>query len=299
MRVLVADDDSVTRHLLKVSLERWKYEVILAEDGTQALKALFEEDAPKIAILDWVMPGKDGIDICRELRKRGSGPYIYCLLLTSKGGKEDLLKGLEAGADDYLVKPFDPLELKARLWSGQRVLALQDRLVAARDAMLHQATHDALTGVWNRVAILNTLQRELNRSLREENPLSVIMVDLDHFKQVNDRWGHQTGDDVLRDVTKRMESVLRPYDVLGRYGGEEFVVIVPGCDGNTALDLAERLRGAVNARPVLTSNGSLSITLSLGVSSLSKGLTSESLLQRADEALYAAKRAGRNCSQAA
>jgi diguanylate cyclase (GGDEF)-like protein len=299
MRVLVADDDSVTRLLLKVSLERWKYEVILAEDGTQALKALFEEDAPKIAILDWVMPGKDGIDICRELRKRGSGPYIYCLLLTSKADKEDLLKGLEAGADDYLVKPFDPLELKARLWSGQRILALQDGLVAARDGMLYQATHDALTGVWNRVAILNALQRELNRSLREENPLSVIMVDLDHFKQVNDRWGHQTGDDVLRDVTKRMESVLRPYDVLGRYGGEEFVVIVPGCDGNTALDLAERLRGAVNARPVLTSNGSLSITLSLGVSSLSKGLTSELLLQRADEALYAAKRAGRNRSQAA
>jgi diguanylate cyclase (GGDEF)-like protein len=299
MKVLVAEDDSVTRRLLKVSLERWNYEVVLAEDGAQALSVLFGEDPPKIAILDWEMPGSDGIDICRELRKRNAGSYVYALLLTSKAGRENLLKGLEAGADDYLVKPFDLLELQARLWAGQRVLTLQDRLNAALDAMRNEATHDHLTGVWNRAAILDTLKRESDRSQREESPLSVIMVDLDHFKQINDRWGHQTGDEVLREVTKRLQSVLRPYDTLGRYGGEEFVVVAPGCDRNSSLKLAERLRGTVNAKPVLTPASSLPVTLSLGVASLSKGLSSESLLQRADEALYGAKRAGRNRTMAA
>lgn len=299
MRILVAEDDPVTRRLLKVSLERWKYEVTLAENGTEALEALLGKDAPQLAILDWMMPGRDGVEICRELRKRDAGSYIYTLLLTSKAGKEDLLKGLEAGADDYLIKPFDLLELQARLWSGQRIIALQEQLIAAREAMRDQATHDPLTGVWNRATILDTLEREFHRCQREDKPLSVMMVDLDHFKRINDSWGHQTGDDVLREVTKRMRSVLRPYDSLGRYGGEEFVVITPGCDKDAALNLAERLRGTVNATPVSTSTGALPITLSLGVASLSRGLSTESLLRRADEALYQAKRAGKNRSQAA
>lgn len=299
MNILVAEDDSVTRRLLKVSLERWQYDVILAADGAQALEVLLGEGSPKLAILDWMMPGADGVDICRELRKRDMGSYIYILLLTSKAGKEDLLKGLEAGADDYLIKPFDLLELQARLWSGRRILALQDQLIAAREAMRDQATHDALTGVWNRAAIQDILHREASRSEREEDPLSVIMVDLDHFKRINDTAGHQTGDDVLREVTKRMQSVLRPYDDLGRYGGEEFVVIAPGCDQASALSLAERLRVKVSSSPVSTLRGPVPVTLSLGVASYSKNLKAESLLMRADEALYAAKRAGRNRAQAA
>lgn len=294
MRILVAEDDSVTRRLLKTSLERWQYEVLLATDGRQAKEILFADDAPKLAILDWMMPGTDGVDLCRELRKREMGSYIYTLLLTAKAEKEDLLKGLDAGADDYLVKPFDLMELQARLRSGERIIALQDQLIAAREVMREQATRDALTGAWNRRAILEILQRDFHRSRRESRPLVTLMLDLDHFKRINDTLGHQAGDAVLREVANRLLSVLRPYDALGRYGGEEFVVVVPGCDAASAVNLAERLRHSVVVTPIPTSSESIPVTLSLGVANLADDPNPESLLQRADEALYRAKNAGRN-----
>lgn len=296
MKILVAEDDPVTLRLLRVSLERWNYEVIAVADGTQARDALLREGAPKLAILDWVMPGADGIEICRELRKREAGPYIYTLLLTSKSQKDDLLQGLEAGADDYLIKPFDLQELQARLRSGRRIIDLQDQLIAAREAMRDQATRDILTRVWNRAAIMDILQREIIRSGRERRPLSLIMADLDHFKQINDSLGHQAGDAVLREVARRMQSVLRPYDGLGRYGGEEFLVIAPGCDKAAALSLAERLRQSILNAPVPTTGGPIPVTLTLGVLSLGEDSNPESLLRSADDALYRGKKAGRNRS---
>ncbi len=300
MRILVAEDDPVTRRLLKLSLERWHYEVRQVADGTQALEILLAADAPRLAILDWVMPGMEGVEICRELRKHNTDSYIYVLLLTSKSRREDVLKALEAGADDYLIKPFDLLELQARLWSGRRIITLQDELIASREAMRERATHDALTGVWNRATILDILRREVDRSLREGHLLSCVMMDLDHFKQINDRFGHQTGDDVLREVTRRLQSELRPYDALGRYGGEEFLVITPGCDMASALTLAERLRVAVSASPVSTPTSPIPVTLSLGVASLSEEIgATEPLLRCADAALYQAKNAGRDCARAA
>jgi diguanylate cyclase (GGDEF)-like protein len=300
MKILVAEDDPVTRRLLKLSLGRWQYEVALVTDGTQALEILLGEDAPRLAILDWVMPGVEGIEICRELRRRPQGSYTYALLLTSKSRKEDVLKGLEAGADDYLIKPFDLLELQARLWTGRRIIALQDQLIAAREEMRERATHDALTGVWNRASILEILKREINRSARKDGLLSCLMMDLDHFKRINDDFGHQAGDDVLRVVTRRVQSALRPYDSLGRYGGEEFVVVAPDCDKNSAFSLAERLRTAVNNAPVPSATGAIPVTLSLGVASLTEDSNSpESLLRSADKALYGAKSAGRDRSQAA
>jgi two-component system, cell cycle response regulator len=297
MKILVAEDDPVTLRLLRISLERWKYEVVAVDDGTQARDALLREGAPKLAILDWVMPGADGIEICRELRKREAGSYIYTLLLTSKGQKDDLLQGLEAGADDYLIKPFDLQELQARLRSGRRIIDLQDQLIAAREAMRDQATRDTLTRVWNRAAIMDILQREIIRSGRERRPLSLIMADLDHFKQINDSLGHQAGDAVLREVARRMQLVVRPYDGLGRYGGEEFLVIAPGCEKATALTLAERLRGSVGTTPVPTSGGPVPVTLTLGVASLGENTSAESLLRSADDALYRGKKAGRNRSE--
>ncbi len=294
MRVLVAEDNPVTRKLLQRSLERRDYEVTVAVDGTEARQILLGNDAPKLAILDWIMPGIDGVEICRELRQRASASYIYTLLLTSKARREDLLKGLEAGADDYLVKPIDPLELQARLRSGLRILALQDQLIAARDAMREQATRDALTGVWNRRAALEILDRDFHRARRLHEPLVVIMLDLDHFKRINDTRGHPGGDAVLMEVVRRALAVLRPYDSLGRYGGEEFMVIAPGCDAQSGLDLAERLRESVVASPIPLAPDSLSVTLSLGVASLADDPTPESLVHRADKALYSAKNAGRN-----
>jgi len=299
MKILVAEDDPVTSRLLRVSLERWNYEVIAFDDGSHARDALFRKGGPKLAILDWMMPGADGIEICRELREREAGSYIYTLLLTSKGERADLLQGLAAGADDYLIKPFDPLELQARLRSGCRIIDLQDQLIAAREVMRDQATRDALTRVWNRAATMDILRREIIRSGREERPLSLIMADLDHFKLINDSWGHQAGDAVLQEVAKRMQSVLRPYDGLGRYGGEEFLVIAPGCDSGAALSLAERLRRSVSVTPVPAAGGPIAVTLTLGVASLAKDSDPESLLRSADDALYRGKKAGRNRSELA
>lgn len=294
MKILVAEDDPVTRHLLKTSLERWQYEVILATDGTQAIEIIFREDAPKLAILDWMMPGMDGIEICRELRKRAAGSYIYTLLLTSKAAREDLLKGLDAGADDYLVKPFDLLELQARLRSGRRIVELQDQLIAAQEALREQATRDALTGAWNRGAIMEILERERSRAQREHHPLIVLMLDLDHFKAINDTWGHQAGDAILREVVTRLTSVLRPYDCVGRYGGEEFAVVVPGCEESAAMKLAERLRACISDRPILYSTSPISVTMSMGMARLGEDTNTDSLIRRADDALYRAKKAGRN-----
>lgn len=299
MRILVAEDDLVTRRLLKVSLERWGYEVVLVSNGSDALQVLLGESAPKLAILDWVMPGADGVEICRDIRKRNLASYIYILLLTSKATHDDLLNGLQAGADDYLIKPFDLLELQARLWSGQRIIALQGQLLAAQEALREQATHDALTGVWSRAAVLDLTQREFNRCGRENSPLGLIMADLDHFKQINDTLGHQAGDTVLREVARRIGSILRPYDALGRYGGEEFLVMAMGCDQEVASNLAERIRGCVAADRISTPQGSVQVTLSLGVASLSGDLNLESLVHRADEALYRAKNMGRNLVEAA
>lgn len=294
MKILVAEDDSVTRQLLKVSLERWKYEVAVASDGTQAKEIMLGNDAPKLAILDWMMPGSDGVEVCRDLRKRAEGSYVYTLLLTSKAEKSDLVSGLEAGADDYLVKPFDLLELQARLRCGERIIALQDELIAAREAMREQATRDALTGLWNRGAILDILSREFNRSRRDQSPLTLLMLDLDHFKLINDTRGHQAGDSVLRIVTSRLQSELRPYNAVGRYGGEEFLVIVPGCDESSSFNLAERLRNRVSATPISTTSDPIPVTISLGFAGLAEDPDPESLIRRADEALYRAKKAGRN-----
>jgi diguanylate cyclase (GGDEF)-like protein len=299
MKILVAEDDSVTRRILRTFLERWNYEVIDVDDGRQARDALLREGAPQLAILDWVMPGADGIEICRELRKREAGSYIYTLVLTSKGEKDDLLQGLEAGADDYLVKPFDPQELQARLRSGRRIIDLQNQLIAAREAMEDQATHDALTRVWNRAAIMDILQGEIIRSGREKRPLSLIMADLDHFKRINDNSGHQAGDAVLQEVARRMQSVLRPYDALGRYGGEEFILIAPDCDKTLRLIVAERVRRSVVATPIPTSAGPIPVTMTLGVANVAEDSSPESLLRSADDALYRGKKAGRNRSELA
>ncbi|MBI5757564.1 MAG: diguanylate cyclase [Planctomycetales bacterium] len=296
MKVLLAEDDLLSRRILESQLRRWDLDVVTAVDGLEADRILAEPDAPRLAIIDWMMPGLDGPEVCRRIRARGTEPYTYVLLLTSKSDKQDVVGGLDAGADDYIVKPFDPQELRVRLRAGERILDLQTQLILAREQMRDLALHDSLTGIWNRGATLDALTRELSRAQRERGHVGVIMVDIDKFKSINDTLGHPAGDAVLREVTSRFKRSLRPYDTLGRMGGEEFLILVPGCNALNAFSQAERLRSVIAREPVQTSDGSVAVTVSMGVSVAEHGdlLNVESLIRSADLALYRAKRAGRN-----
>jgi diguanylate cyclase (GGDEF)-like protein len=277
-------------------LTQWGYEVISTEDGSAAWNILQGEDAPRLAILDWMMPEMNGVQVCQKVRSRSEEPYIYILLLTAKDQKEDLVEAMEAGADDYIVKPPDPQELKVRLRAGRRMIELQEQLVTAREALRVQATYDSLTDLLNRSAVLDILRRELARARRQETSVGIAMVDLDHFKRVNDTYGHTAGDVVLCQAATRMASSVRPYDAVGRYGGEEFLIILPGCDEQGVLSVAERIRSRICSKTVTTPEGIVSVTVSLGVTvaDLAAQLDMESLIQVADTALYKAKANGRN-----
>ncbi len=301
MKLLIAEDDPVSRRLLEATLTKWGYEVTVCTNGAEALEALKQEDAPRLAILDWMMPEIDGVQVCREVRKLGEEPYIYILLLTAKSQKEDLVEGLDAEADDYLTKPFDPHELRARVRSGFRILELQANLIAAREELRKQATHDPLTGLWHHSAILNILRRELSRSKRENTPFCVLMLDIDHFKRFNDTYGHQKGDLVLREIAESMREIIREYDTLGRYGGEEFLIVLPVCDGEQGVAAAERLRKHVASKSIDTPGGPVHVTVSVGVAANQQHgkLEANVLIRAADLALYRAKDAGRNRTELA
>ena len=297
MRIMIADDELMSRRLLQKTLQRAGYEVLAVENGQRAVELLSPADGPRLALLDWVMPELDGPGVCREIRKNKERLYVYMILLTSKEAKQDVVEGLESGADDYLTKPFDPEELKARLRTGLRILNLEDRLVEAREEMRFQATHDVLTGLWNRGMIMEVLGRELTRSHRERASTAILLCDLDHFKRINDTYGHLVGDDVLREAAKRLLSSVRSYDIVGRYGGEEFLVILNNCNPAYGFARADEIRKAIGQQPVQTSGGPISITLSLGLllSQEWGRKPAQELLREADAALYAAKAAGRNC----
>lgn len=296
--VLVAEDDPIFHHVLVSWLRKWGYQVTDVSNGMDAWNLLQQQSAPKLAILDWMMPGMDGIELCQKIRKCEEGPYRYVLLLTARDNKQDVVTGLEAGADDYLTKPFDVDELRARVRSGQRILELQDALVQTHTALQFEATHDHLTGLWNRSAIFDTLEREFQRGRRAGGSLGIVMLDLDHFKTINDTYGHLTGDAVLREVAQRLAASIRSYDSAGRYGGEEFLVIVPGCAPADLFSSAERLRRCIGERPFKTDTGLVAISISLGIASVELDSHSctdyGSLIRAADEGLYAAKAGGRN-----
>lgn len=300
-RILIAEDDPISRRMLQSFLTKWGYEVEAVADGSEALAALETPDAPQLAVLDWMMPGLEGPQVCRKVRELTDRPYTYILLLTARGQKDDLLLGLESGADDYLTKPFDSQELRARLRVGQRILDLQRNLIAAREELRFRATHDLLTGIPNRAMVMEAAQRERARQVREGGPFSVMILDLDHFKNVNDTHGHLCGDQVLREAARRIAGCVRTYDTVGRYGGEEFLVVAPTTDGAGALALAERIRQAIERPSFETDAGRVNVTASCGVASSggSDAIAASDLLRMADEALYRAKAGGRNRSELA
>jgi two-component system cell cycle response regulator len=292
MRILIAEDETIQRRLLERLLTAWGHDVTVATDGQQALSALRGKNPPDLAILDWVMPGMDGLQVCRELRKGLRQKYIYVVLLTAKDRKQDLVEAMEAGADEYLAKPFDAQELKARLIAGKRILDLQEQLVSANLSLQFQATHDPLTGLLNRGAIVRILQNESARALRERKHVGIILVDIDHFKKINDTRGHSAGDSVLFRVAQQMQSCVRGYDSVGRYGGEEFLIVLPGCSSRMATERAEQIR-LVLSEPIPDTPENR-ITASMGVVAAHGATRIEELLSKADAALYRAKHAGRN-----
>jgi two-component system cell cycle response regulator len=285
MRILVADDDKIATAVLTRTLKLWGYEPVVAEDGIAALKILSGENAPELMILDWMMPGMTGAELCRYIRKSSlNSRYVYTLVLTGKTERKDLVEALESGADDFISKPFHPDELRVRLRTAVRILELQS-------ALLTRARNDSLTGLLNHGAILEELAKEFNRCRRENKPVSILLADLDHFKQINDRHGHQTGDSVLRAAAERIRSAVRCYDHIGRYGGEEFLIVLPGCDIEDALKLSDRVRNCVQAE-----SDKIPFTISIGIATTHhlNDVSELQLVCAADEALYKAKENGRN-----
>jgi len=292
VKVLIAEDDPVSRRLLEAFLRKWGYDVMVTSAGSEAWEVLNEPEAPNLVISDWMMPDVDGLELCRKIREMKKSGYTYFIILTAKERKEDVIQALEAGADDFLTKPFHQEELKYRVQIGERIINLEHRI-------MQLATTDSLTGVLNRRAFIERVEQEIHRSNRENAPFSLILADIDYFKRVNDEYGHQAGDLVLQRFTEQLSKFSRPYDFVGRYGGEEFVICLPRTDSHQARSVAERMRKRVEDMRIMLPNSSksLQITASFGVASFRMGSEEsvDSVTKRADEAMYRAKREGRNC----
>jgi diguanylate cyclase (GGDEF)-like protein len=293
MRVLIAEDDRVSRSLLERVLLKWGFEVVVTCDGEEAWQALQQHDAPPLAVLDWMMPGLDGTEVCRKTRELDAPNPPYLILLTARDSKSDIVAGLEAGANDYLGKPFDKNELHARLEVGRRFIELNTKLLQAQETLAVQARTDALTGIMNRRAILGRLDEEMARAEREATHLGIGIMDIDHFKRINDTYGHATGDQVLRQVVDRSAAAMRPYDGFGRIGGEEFLAILPGSRSPELADALERIRDAVSRPPMEVEGQDVRVTVSIG-GDLYGGQSVDALIRSADGALYQAKAQGRD-----
>ena len=287
LKVLLVDDDPAMLRLLAKWLEAEGYQVLRAGDGRMAAE-LIEAERPRLLVTDWEMPNLNGLELCRWVRSQNFGHYIYTVFLTVRSDSTDMLKGLEAGADDFLKKPVDRNELLARIRAGSRVMELEQRLRLL-------ANTDALTGLPTRRVLFDDVQREWGRAERYHNPLSCVMIDIDFFKRINDIHGHQAGDEVLRAVGHELRAGVRTSDYVGRYGGEEFCVFLPEADEEQALQWAERMRRRIAELPLCLGDARLDITASFGVAQrLADTATPEVLVDMADQALVVAKRSGRD-----
>ena len=293
MKILIAEDCVILSRNLARNISNWGYQVVTARNGTEAWNSILTDNI-RLAILDWMMPGIDGIALCRKIRKelpKNKSEYVYIILLTGKNQQEDIIEGLSSGADDYMIKPANLLELKVRLINGSRIINLEDKRIQL-------ATTDSLTDLWNRRKIFEFLGEELERGKREPIYIGTIMIDIDNFKQINDNFGHSIGDKVLSEVAFRLKHSLRLYDKIGRYGGDEILIVLPNCDQNNVKVIAERLKQVICSNKINTTAGDLDITISLGGASTQnlQKISLDKLLENSDNALYLAKQQGRNCA---
>jgi two-component system cell cycle response regulator len=297
--ILLAEDDPVTRMLMTRFLKKAGYEVDAVGDGAEALDKMMKRYYP-ILVTDWEMPGMDGVALCKAVRNMQLDGYVYALLLTARDAKEHIIAGLEAGADDYLVKPVHEPELIARLNAGRRILALEHSLRAANQRNRILSITDALTGAYNRRYLMEQLPREVERCRRYAYPLSVIMCDIDHFKRINDESGHAAGDDVLQQFAARVQrSVRSNSDWIARYGGEEFLIVLPETEFKSGVFVAEKIRSLIGTVPFATRAGEIQVTASFGVAATGPNgpdlaLKVEGLIKVADQSLYRAKQEGRD-----
>jgi len=297
MKLLIAEDDKTSRLILRSVCSKWGYDVTCAEDGQAAWDIMQADETPQLLIIDWEMPRMNGIELCQLISEKFTKNPPYIILLTSRTETQDIVKGLKAGANDYIAKPFNNDELRVRISVGRRMIELQDTLNDTLKQLTALASIDVLTGLLNRRAIMESLTKEIRRVERNNHILCIGMCDIDHFKSINDTYGHLVGDEVLKEVTIRMQDALRVNDLLGRYGGEEFLVITPIDMVENATIVYERICQKVAATPIEIYDVSITVTISCGVTSYmadNDGQKLETVIARADEALYQAKHEGRN-----
>jgi two-component system cell cycle response regulator len=295
LSVLVVDDSPFSRKLVEHALSGDSYSLLLAENGDEALR-LFKEHRPAVVITDWMLPDSSGPELCERIRAESSDSYTYIILLTSMTEKEDIVKGLTAGADDYLTKPFDRGELLARIGVGRRTIELH-REIDAKNKLLEEMAHtDPLTNLPNRRAIEDWANRQLRGAARHGYSLWVVHVDLDTFKSINDSFGHDAGDQVLRGIAGILKEHTRASDISGRMGGDEFLLVISHVEEKYIRPTAERLRAQIASQKFCFGGKNISVTASIGVCGFVGKEPPEflRLVRQADKALYAAKRAGRN-----
>jgi len=295
LKILVADDSPVYRKLMEQTLPRDQYSILFAETGKSAIE-LFRQHRPALVITDWVMPDVTGVEVCRQIRLGAQDSYIYIIIVTSVSEKENLVESLEAGADDYLTKPFHPKELLARVGVGRRLVDLHQQIESQNRLLKELALTDSLTGLPNRRAVEDWAKGQLSAAVRHGYSFWVVIADLDNFKVVNDTYGHDAGDTVLKEFAAILKKRVRTSDICGRTGGEEFVMIFTHADECNVGIIVARILRQLREHEFSFGSKPVQVTASFGIAGFQgKGVPDfAKLMSQADAALYAAKRGGRN-----